>query len=212
MINFTFRLYNLPTDAFSYGVNHLILRKSFSLMFRSIQFPFLFFIFSVYLTHSTSLNPLSLKQLYQHADLIVIAQITDVQQIKQNTRVYSKYSLQIEEYLKGSGSSILQIQQLGGRTQNYKTIVSAIRQYKIDQRIILFLNNHPSNGWDTLGYAQGSILLQGSSLLFDHYHFFIDPSSISKINLNSPEYKLLQQLQQFKMVSHLKELFKHYES
>ncbi|MCO4784040.1 MAG: hypothetical protein KC646_17055 [Candidatus Cloacimonetes bacterium] len=163
-------------------------------------------------TIATSLNPLTLKQLYKHSDLIVIAQVSQVKIFTKNNTVYSSYSLQVEEYLKGSGTSALSLHQLGGKTKLFHTLISGIRQYEPQDRVVLFLNSDEQGQLDTLGYAQGSIILDNQSLIFDNYHFFIAPSSTNQLPVSSKEYRLHKELETNKNLSNLKELIKLYAS
>lgn len=179
---------------------------------RSFFSIFLFYLCVLTNLQATSLNPLSLKQLYEHSDLIVVAQISQVKQITKGTTVYSSYTLKINEYLKGSGSSYIHFQQLGGKTHKYETIVSAIRQYQTNQTVLLFLNDTKASGWDTLGYAQGSIFLDNLKLQFDNYHYFLSQALLEQLDQTSKEFQLHLGLLESNNLSYLKDLFKLYAS
>ncbi|MCJ8344057.1 hypothetical protein MJH12_00800 [bacterium] len=173
---------------------------------------FVLFFLSLSAMHATTLKALSLKELCSHAQIIVIASFSSLQSTFKKQSVYSTYQLQVNQYLKGSGSSSLQIHQRGGRHGDFQTFVSGVRHYQVNDQVLLFLISKQDQSFETLGFAQGSFLLKEDQVQLDQYHFFVDHKNLKKLSLKGPEYHWHQQLIQNKHLSYLKELIALYVS
>ncbi|PCJ16402.1 MAG: hypothetical protein COB02_16180 [Candidatus Cloacimonadota bacterium] len=168
-------------------------------------------LFTTIITHATSLSPLTLKELYQHADIIVIATITNKQSYFKKDSIHTSYHINIHDYLKGNGSSELIMHQIGGKHNNLQTLVSGVRKYYINDQLLLFLIQNNDSNLETLGYAQGSFPVHQNIIQIDQYHYFLNSDIFKKIN-NNKELQLHYQFSEYKTLQNFKDLIHFYVS
>ncbi|HWR83091.1 MAG TPA: hypothetical protein VN285_07300 [Candidatus Deferrimicrobium sp.] len=104
-----------------------------------------------------TVEKMTLPQLSQSAQAIVIGTITDVSyfQASDRNQIYTRVTMDVRESLKGSQSGTISFTQLGGVIGDRRVSVSGFPVFVVDQELLLFLNDDPSGTISTVGLGQG---------------------------------------------------------
>jgi hypothetical protein len=121
---------------------------------------FLFMILTAPFTEAALLLPLNLQYASQSSDVIVIGTITDISSEKPDRHVFTRYQIQVSEYIKGNGPSEISFIQPGGKSGKWVTKVSGVKQFPKGQIYCFFLHYDPQKNLNILGLSQGALKIK----------------------------------------------------
>lgn len=104
---------------------------------------------------ATVMIPLSLDQLSRDADTVVIGHCTNQRVFKTGEMIYTEYTIQPYDVLKGSTAKELKITQPGGEMDGKGIYVSGVARFTPAEEVMLFLTKEKSGSRDIVGWSQG---------------------------------------------------------
>ena len=108
---------------------------------------------------ATTIRPMSLRELTRSSSTIAVAQATRVwsQWTPDHRLIYTYTEFSVKQALKGSPSSTIVVQQLGGSVGDVKMTVAGVEHWRSGDETVLFLNpNQSGNGtYLVTGLLQG---------------------------------------------------------
>jgi hypothetical protein len=124
-------------------ITYFIILQGESAMSNSIRFVILiFFSISLHLTVFAQEEALKLKKLSKEADVIVTGKVTQKESSwnDSKTRIYTRTTVEVEEYLKGSNqTSLVEILSMGGEVGEVGEIYSHMPRFEDKEEVLVFL-------------------------------------------------------------------------
>lgn len=187
----------------------------------SLLFHAIFLVSSTFYSFATSMQSLYMQDLIKNSHAIVHGQFLSQEPLIWKNKQWTRLKFRIISFLKGDGSSDIEIIQPGGQNGKYQTIVAGTRRFIPEQHYCLFLWNGPENKKQVIGYSQGSFTLEfsDSDWIFkpDSKNYSLQKPMIMKSRLraqiqgkNSTENKLTHFYTK-RSLSNLRELIATYE-
>jgi len=131
-------------------------------MTKSVKLYFLFFIlFGFYLTALAQQKSSELKKLSKEADVILMGKVVQKKSTwnDSKTKIYTKTTLNVDEYLKGGeNSKSIDITYLGGEVGEVGEIYSHMPSFEEREQVIVFLKkDKKNNSYKVINGDQGKI-------------------------------------------------------
>jgi len=131
-------------------------------MTKSVKLYFLFFIlFGFYLTALAQQKSSELKKLSKEADVILMGKVVQKKSTwnDSKTKIYTKTTLKVDEYLKGGeNSKSIDITYLGGEVGEVGEIYSHMPSFEEREQVIVFLKkDKKNNSYKVINGDQGKI-------------------------------------------------------
>jgi len=105
---------------------------------------------------ATVMVPLSLKQLTDDADLVVVGSCVDKQVVKSGKMIFTDYTIQVSEVLKGATVKEVKVRQPGGESGGKGVYVAGVARFTPAEEAVLFLARPGKDGArDLIGWSQG---------------------------------------------------------
>lgn len=120
---------------------------------------------------ATVMVQLSLGQLTREADTIVLGHCTNKRVYKVGNMIYTEYTIQSYDVLKGSTAPELKITQPGGAVDGKGVYVSGVARFNPLEEVMLFLTREKNGSRDIVGWSQGK------------FHIYYDENSGKKMAL-----------------------------
>lgn len=100
---------------------------------------------------------LDLESLVANSDQIVEAEVLKVEPRVENGKVYTYTTMRVEDGLKGAeDGETVTIKQIGGRTEELATRVAGVPQFKLGERVVVFLERPDMDKFSVVtGMSQG---------------------------------------------------------
>jgi hypothetical protein len=112
-------------------------------MSNSIRFVLLiFFSISIHFTVFAQEESVKIKKLSRDADVIVTGKVTQKESSwnESKTRIYTRATLEVQEYLKGSdNSSLVEVRYMGGEVGEVGELYSHMPRFDDDEEVLVFL-------------------------------------------------------------------------
>jgi len=104
----------------------------------------------------------SLGQLTDESTLIVKGKVITKESYwnEAHNRIWTTLKIQVSEYIKGTGSSVITFRVPGGTVGDTTLYVSDAPQWKEGEEVLLFLN--PGNYYPVVGWFQGKYRIEGN--------------------------------------------------
>ncbi len=144
-----------------------------------VLFTIIFFASST-LAASTVIK-LDLKGLLQYSDLVVVGTVKSKRSYEEKGRILTSIIVSQERVLKGIAPKVIEIIQIGGKTEKYTTYVPGMPSFTVNERTLLFLEK-PKNAktFVVTGMSQGKFKISAGP---DGKTQFVIPSSLGGISL-----------------------------
>jgi hypothetical protein len=113
-------------------------------------------------THAAVMPPKSLNELADESTVICTCRVVDQQSqwdTEQNM-IVTLVTLQVEEYLKGTGGQELTVEALGGIVGDKGLKVTGAPVFELGERAVLFLKAAENNRHHVVGWAQGKFTVR----------------------------------------------------
>lgn len=101
---------------------------------------------------------IKLDGLVEKADVIFIGKAVEQECAwnTEHTRIYTRTTFQVDEYLKGNAGDLLTIETPGGVTEGVGMLVPGVPVFRLQGKNLIFVNTGPRTGTHrVLGWAQG---------------------------------------------------------
>lgn len=92
---------------------------------------------------ASTLKGISTYELIQEADLIIEATPVFAESQWQSGRIFTRYTMQVEEYFFGDGAATIEVELLGGEINGIAQSVSGVPRLALGTTRLLFLRKHP---------------------------------------------------------------------
>ena len=102
-------------------------------------------------------EPLSLTQLVEHADLVVDATVTDVRAVEGPAGIERLVQLRVSATWKGAADGVVYVRLAGGQLGRTETRVIGVPVVGEGDRLAWFLVAHPRGGYSVVGLHQGAL-------------------------------------------------------
>lgn len=135
---------------------------------RRIISGFLFLVMMASVAQGTTMLALSLKELTDNADAVVIGRCTGKRVFKSGNMIYTEYIIQVEETIKGSVGRELKVVQPGGELGGKGVRVSGVARLSLQEDALLFLEKENQGHRGIVGWSQGK------------FHIYYDEQSKKK--------------------------------
>ncbi len=109
---------------------------------------------------ATTLERLSMDQIIAKSTYIVRAKVIGGAGTISNRSIYTKYSLQVIETLKGSAASYIEVLVPGGTSNGMSQSIAGAPKLTIGNEMVLFLWQSPKGNLMVIGMQQGAFDLQ----------------------------------------------------
>lgn len=120
---------------------------------RKIIFALAFLVPSLCL--ATVMIPLDLNQLTDQADKIVLGHCINKRVYQTGKMIWTEYTFQVYEVLKGEGIKEVKIRQPGGELNGNGVMVPGTASFSPFEENLLFLDKEKEGSRDLVGWAQG---------------------------------------------------------
>jgi len=149
--------------------------------------------------HTTTMVRMNLRGLTDHADLIAIGRISELNMVLRDGQTWTVATVLVEQAIKGKPASVIYFQIPGGtRTVEGRTLVTVVDgtpAISSMQKAVLFLNGKAPEYYDLTGWEQGYRHVQNQN-----------GQEIVSLSSESPERKKLMPLRVF--VNQIREYMK----
>lgn len=99
---------------------------------------------------------LSLSELTNNADLVVVGKCVNKQFVKSGKAIFTDYTIQVSEVLKGATVKEVKVRQPGGEYGNRGVYVTGVARFTPAEEAMLFLDKPGKDGSrDMIGWSQG---------------------------------------------------------
>jgi len=97
------------------------------------------------------------EQLGAQSALVVRGSVTGTRPFwnETHTKIFTDVSVSIDETYKGSGSSVVQLRQLGGEIDGVRMTVQGALRWRAGEEVLLFLEPYVSGTYHVSGFSQG---------------------------------------------------------
>ena len=112
---------------------------------------------------ATTLEKLSVDQMISKSNYIVRAKVISSSGLLYNRNIYTKFSLQIIESLKGSASPSMEVLVPGGTVNGMSQSIAGTPKLALGSEMVLFLWQSPKGQLLVIGMQQGAFDLQKDS-------------------------------------------------
>ena len=112
---------------------------------------------------ATTLERLSMDQMISQSTFVVRGRIQSGAGMLSGRTIYTKYSLQVLETLKGSATPTMDVLVPGGSTNGLSQAVAGAPRLQVGAEMVLFLWKSPKGLIHVIGMQQGAFDLQKSS-------------------------------------------------
>ncbi len=106
---------------------------------------------------ATSLLPLDIEGLISRSNSIIHAKPIDAEPFYHKGHLWTRWSVKVLDYAKGSGPSRLSLIQPGGKKGRQRTLSSGTANLQPGEEYCLFLWSDPTGAHQILGFTQGSM-------------------------------------------------------
>jgi hypothetical protein len=106
---------------------------------------------------ATVMVQLSLDQLTREADTVVLGHCTNKRVFKTGEMIYTEYTIQSYDVLKGSTAAEFKITQPGGALNGKGVYVSGVARFSPMEEVMLFLTKEKNGSRDIVGWSQGKL-------------------------------------------------------
>jgi len=135
-------------------------------MSNSIRFVLLIlFSISIHFTVFAQEESVKIKKLSRDADVIVTGKVTQKESSwnESKTRIYTRATLEVQEYLKGSdNSSLVEVRYLGGEVGEVGELYSHMPRFEDDEEVLVFLKKEAKvKEFQVLNGEEGKIKVLG---------------------------------------------------
>lgn len=104
---------------------------------------------------ATVMVPLTLSQLTEQADKIVLGHCVNKRVYKTGKMIWTEYTFQVYEVLKGGSIKEVKIRQPGGEIGDEGIKVSGTANFLPGEEDLLFLDKEKDGAYDLIGWSQG---------------------------------------------------------
>jgi len=131
-------------------------------MYSSVKFFFLILIsISIHLTAFAQEESSKIKKLSKDSDVIITGKVIQKESSwnESKTRIYTKTTVQVEEYLKGTNNeNSVEITSPGGEVGNIGEIYSHMPRFENEEEVLVFLKRDDKNmDYEVLNGEEGKI-------------------------------------------------------
>lgn len=143
-----------------------MLTAKISKKFMCASFVLLFFIlFAVTPTVSASMVKISLEDLTEEADVIIIGYVKEVDSRWNlwRTMIYTYSTLSVEKYIKGTGFETLIIITKGGEVGDYGVWVEDVPVFTKNETVLVFLKQ-AGREFSVVGWVQGKYIVENEEV------------------------------------------------
>lgn len=107
-------------------------------------------------TNASVLIALDLEELTAEADRIVLGQVVWSEPVRRaNGMIRTRYRIQVDQDLRGSGDSEIVVETLGGRIGRLGLRVEGAASFALHQKVVVFVQNDGGTVFRPVGMAQG---------------------------------------------------------
>ena len=104
---------------------------------------------------ATIMLPLSLEKLTNESDMVVLGNCTGKNVVDQGGKIYTEYTIQVNETLKGAALKEVKVRQLGGEINGRGLYVAGVAKFTPAEEVMVFLTKDSNGLRDVVGWAQG---------------------------------------------------------
>jgi len=122
---------------------------------RRIFWAFLFLVLAASAALATVMVPLSLKELTDDADAVVLGHCTGRRVFQSGGMIYTEYTIQVYDSLKGAPAKEMKVVQPGGEYGGKGIYVSGVARFSLLEEVMLFLGKDKQGARDIVGWSQG---------------------------------------------------------
>jgi hypothetical protein len=100
--------------------------------------------------YGLTIKKTSVKEMTDTSQLVVLGKVTDIRYVWEDAgqrAINTLFTIEVEEYIKGSGSGTVVVRQLGGQIGDFGDHVSGAPQLNFDDEVVLFLQFHNGSWW-----------------------------------------------------------------
>ena len=120
---------------------------------RSIKFSLFGLIFGLCL--SAVMVPLSMEDLVVESDAVVLGHCIDKRVYQEGKMIWTEYTIQVYEVLKGEKLKEVRVRQPGGELGDVGIAVSGAVSFAPFEEVLLFLSKEEKGARDLIGFGQG---------------------------------------------------------
>jgi hypothetical protein len=97
------------------------------------------------------------QQLGQQSSLVIQGKVTGVRSYwnDKRTKIYTETTVQVDQTYKGTNPGTVRVLQLGGIVGKVKVAVAGALQWKMDEEVVLFLEQATADAYQVSGFSQG---------------------------------------------------------
>ncbi len=123
---------------------------------------FLLVLISAGVASATTVAKLTLEQLIEASDRIVVGEVESTEAFVRDGRVLTRIVVDVEDVWKGESTDEVEIIHLGGRTEKLATRVHGMPHFSVGERALLFLEQPKGHEhFVVTGLSQGKYAIDG---------------------------------------------------
>jgi uncharacterized protein YkvS len=122
-----------------------------------------------YTTTSNEVTPgkISLEKLVTTADVILIGTVNEVISYQEDSNIYTRVTLSVEQTIKGEIGNEVAIKVPGGEYNGISLNVTDNPSFNVDEKVLVFLTKS-DNIYEVYGGFQGKILINENNMITDN--------------------------------------------
>jgi hypothetical protein len=104
----------------------------------------------VYSADALTIKKTSVKEMTDTSQLVVLGKVSDIRYVWEDASqraINTLFTIEVEEYIKGSGDGTVVVRQLGGQIGDFGDHVSGAPQLNFGDEVVLFLQFHNGSWW-----------------------------------------------------------------